>query len=100
MGLMASETKSVLDADGNVIGECEYSEGVPHGQVRHWTSSGQPTMEACLHQGDYHGPYQSWWHNGNTKELGVYHFGERIGIYKWYTESGDLWQEHDYGPAP
>ena len=41
-------------------------------------------------------PYQTWWDNGRPKEAGTFLAGKRIGIYRWFNESGDLHQEHNY----
>jgi antitoxin component YwqK of YwqJK toxin-antitoxin module len=57
------------------------------------------TLEAHFRAGEYHGHYRSWWDSGTLKEDGTYADGKRVGKYRWYTERGELWQEHDYGRA-
>jgi len=64
-----------------------------------WSADGTLILKAQNQNGERHGSYKSWWDNGAPKEQGTYEAGKRVGTYRWFTQNGELWQEHDYGSA-
>ena len=77
----------------------EVVDSKPHGKQQMWTEAGVLILEANYRDGALHGPYRSWWDDGVLKEIGEFRSGKRIGTYRWYTQSGDLWSEHNYDDA-
>lgn len=91
------EVREIRDEQGRLIGEAEYVNGKRHGKLHIWTSQGVLVQESHFRKGEYDGPYQTWWDNGKPKEIGKFLSGKRVGVYRWFTESGELLKEHEYG---
>ncbi len=87
---------TLFHSNGRLLSACERLDA-SHEILRSWTEDGTLILEAHLSQNEYHGPYKSWWDNGVLKEEGIFHLGNRVGVYRWYLESGALWQETDCG---
>jgi antitoxin component YwqK of YwqJK toxin-antitoxin module len=93
------EIQIIEDVAGRRLVEVEYEDGRPCGVSRRWSPEGVLIEEAGVEGFDYHGHYRSWWENGKKKEEGRYFRGRRIGLNRWYSETGFLLKEEDYGPG-
>lgn len=96
---MGREIKELYDDTGRKVSEIEMLDGKAHGVTRVWHVEGVLTIEAEMEFGEYHGRYASWWYNGKKKEEGQFYRGTRVGLYRWFSESGALIKEEDYGPG-
>ena len=93
------EIRIIKDDAGRRIGEVECVDGRPCGVSRRWSTEGVLIEEADVDGDAFHGHYRSWWENGKKKEEGRYFRGRRIGLNRWYSETGYLLKEVDYGPG-
>jgi antitoxin component YwqK of YwqJK toxin-antitoxin module len=94
---MTNYSSTVLNEQGQLVGAVEPTGASGVEVIRHWSQSGVLTLEAETVAGEYHGRYCSWWDNGAVKEEGSFNHGKRTGIYRWYKDTGVLWQEQDFG---
>jgi antitoxin component YwqK of YwqJK toxin-antitoxin module len=93
---MATLERTLFYDNGRLLSAYERIDGETE-IIRTWTEDGTLILEAHLSNSEYHGPYKSWRDTGVLKKVGAFHRDKRVSIYRWYNESGDLWQEADCG---
>ena len=89
--------KKEFDEKGNLIEESHYQNGILHGMCHLWYQNGNKKLVTSYKMGLCDGSYFSWWENGVKKEEGYFRNGKRIKKYIWYSETGEIINQHEYG---
>jgi antitoxin component YwqK of YwqJK toxin-antitoxin module len=83
--------------DGKLRSETSYRNGLPHGLVKKWDSSGRILSECECRRGMKYGRYREWHPNGCLKIDATYEWGIELSYSEW-DEAGELLQTRVLDP--
>src|ERR1044072_4893001 len=80
-------------ADGAVMTEQEFFEGIPHGASRAYYHDGQIESEHFHEYGRLLGPWRAWHANGRVREELDYEHGKIVSAGEWAEDGSPVDQE-------
>jgi antitoxin component YwqK of YwqJK toxin-antitoxin module len=77
-------------ADGGVMTEQNYFEGIPHGASRAYYHGGQIESERWHEYGRRNGPWRTWHANGQLREELIYERGTIVSRGEWAEDGSPV----------
>jgi antitoxin component YwqK of YwqJK toxin-antitoxin module len=69
---------------------------VRHGTYRSWYANGQMMLQCTYRDGVLHGAYSTWWESGGREIETRYRRGKTYGVVRWWYESGQIERKEQY----
>jgi antitoxin component YwqK of YwqJK toxin-antitoxin module len=86
-----------FDENRKLVLECNFTNGLKDGALRHWCSNGVLVFSGTYKLGIPEGVFQWWYSNGKPKAKCTYLNGQLHGkSEEWYLENGQLKFEENY----
>jgi antitoxin component YwqK of YwqJK toxin-antitoxin module len=93
LGKPFTGTAFELYANGQLLGEVNFQEGLRHGVSQGWYPTGQREFENHLEGDVGHGLSQSWYESGQLRSQELYEYGIKLQERVW-DEQGNLVKDY------